>query len=104
MKSHPNEDYALLMDEMRIKQGLVYSLNGKLSGYVSLSTTNGEFFNKDSKEDLASHVLVLLARGISDKTITFAASTFFTKSATAHDMFFYAMGDYSNNGAMPTES
>lgn len=87
-KSHSNQDFSLLMDEMRIKQGLVYSIDGKLSGYVSLSISNGNFLSSDFKEDLASHALVLMARGIQDKTVTFAASTYFTKSASAHDMFF----------------
>lgn len=79
-KSHPNTDFTLMTDEMKIKNGLVFNRNtGELSRYVSMGEST--ITPDDFKYDVASHACKFLARSI-------AAATFFTKTASSAELFY----------------
>ncbi|XP_063962159.1 uncharacterized protein LOC135155820 [Lytechinus pictus] len=59
----------LLMDEMKIKSGLVFSASGRLVGFSDLGNINNEQktfeeYLKGESTKLATHVFVLMVRGI----------------------------------------
>ncbi len=65
------ENVSILFDEMKIKAGLVFSQrSGKISGFTEMGHINDEFasferrVNGNEDPPLASHVLVLMVRGI----------------------------------------
>lgn len=87
-KTHPNADFTLMLDEMKIKNGLVYNRNtGKLSGYVGMGDLS-TISQDDFKADVASHACVFLARSIRDKRVSFVPATFFTKTASSTELFY----------------
>ena len=88
-ESHPQMDFTLMVDEMKLKQGLAYNRStGKLSGYVSMGESCGTINQEDFKQDVASHACVFLARGIRNKNVSFVAATYFTRSASSTDLFY----------------
>lgn len=88
-KTRAGQDFSLLIDEMKIKEGIVYSeRSGEMTGYIALGDLQSELEQlKGSSQVIATHALVMLIRGIK-KPDTFAASTFFTKGATASQLYF----------------
>ncbi|XP_071483429.1 uncharacterized protein [Diadema antillarum] len=63
------KNVCLLMDEMKIKSGLVFNSTGRLVGFCDLGEVNNELKDyensvKGENLKLASHVFVLMARGL----------------------------------------
>jgi hypothetical protein len=84
-----NQDVGILIDEMKIKEGLVYQQEtGKLIGFVD-ATDNEVLDEKQistTKESVATHVLVFMVRGLKSDLQTVVA-TYATKSATSHQLY-----------------
>ena len=79
----------LLVDEMKIKSGLVYEKSSnKLIGFVDLGDADVTFatMEESKSENLASHALVFMVKGLST-TLTFSLAYFGTENATACQMF-----------------
>ena len=78
-------DIAVLCDEMKVKDGLVYERNtGKLVGYAdidvesALSTPPGE-------QQIATHALVFMIRGLKSN-LKLSAASYATTTATAEQI------------------
>ena len=81
-----HRNVALLFDEMKIKEGLVFRKDGTLVGFVDLGDINTSLkaleanVNKDYDDspELATHMLTLMVRGIFVH-ISFPLASFPTK-------------------------
>lgn len=77
----------LTFDEMKIQDGLVWDKHGSdLIGYVDLGDEELNFATLKDVEDIATHVLVFLIRGLINP-FKFTLANFATTSATAMQIF-----------------
>ena len=85
-KDHQGKDFSLMFDEMKIKDGIMYSRStGEMTGYVDMGELN---IGEEAKGDgVATHALVFMIRGIQQAS-HFPAATFFTKACTASQLYF----------------
>ena len=76
----------LLMDEMKVMANLVFDkITGELIGYVDLGDPDTNYATLDKADDIASHALVFLIRGICTE-LKFSLAYFATSSVTAAQM------------------
>jgi hypothetical protein len=86
-KRYPQEDVAILCDEMKVRDGLVYQINtGNLVGYTDIDTNTAMDGILDKEPTIATHALVFMLRGLKSN-LTFAAATYATTSASAEDIY-----------------
>ena len=77
----------LLFDEMKVQGNLVWDKNtGELIGFVDLGDDNLNLAVLDSVETVATHILVLMVRGIVNP-IKFSLANFATTNATSSQLF-----------------
>ena len=91
-----NADVALMHDEIKVKDKLVYNrANGELIGFVELGDINTAFHNIESEptdtstvdsKQIASHALCFMARSLTSKNCLPVAQ-FATNSLTADQLF-----------------
>ena len=80
---HNHSPIILTFDEMKIQDNLVWDkYRGDLIGYVDLGDTEVNYATLKNADEIASHVLVFLIRGIVNP-LKFAVANFATTSATA---------------------
>ena len=80
---------SIIIDEMKIKEGLVFNKHsGKIIGFTSLGDINDELsrIQNDDQPQVAKHVLVLMVRGILFK-LNFPYAHFGTRGATSDILF-----------------
>ena len=81
---------ALILDEMKIKEGLVYNkYSGEIIGFTHLGDINDELMKLEQDGDhppVATHVLALMVRGLLFK-LEFPYAHFATRSVTADAIF-----------------
>ena len=80
---------SIIIDEMKIKEGLVFNKHsGKIIGFTSLGDINDELsrIQNDDQPQVAKHVLVLMVRGILFK-LNFPYAHFGTRDATGDILF-----------------
>ena len=89
-KSHPSSDFSLLIDEMNIKEGLVYNRQtGMLTGYVDSMDADSLFNSIDTERYLgkpATHAMCFMVRGLQSSVQTVVA-TFATRAITAEELY-----------------
>ena len=89
-KSHPSSDVSILIDEMNIKDGLVYNRQtGMLTGYVDSMDADSLFNPIDTERDLgkpATHAMCFMVRGLQSSVQTVVA-TFATRAITAEELY-----------------
>ena len=91
------KQFCLLMDEMKIKSGLAFSKSsGKLVGFCDLGSVNSElnemalFITGEkykSTPELASHMLVFMARPVFKPSLSFAIAMYPTSCITGEKLF-----------------
>ena len=85
--SHIEKNVILAFDEMKIQDNLVWDKHsGHLIGYVDLGDTEVNYATLKNADEIASHVLVFLIRGIVNP-LKFVVANFATTSATAIQIF-----------------
>ena len=97
MKEHPNgSDVALLADEMKLRDGLVYR-NGEVSGYEELGDLNtaierglSENVSKPT-DNIATHVLAYIIQGLKEH-LNFPMAIYATKTASS-TVLYHTMWD-----------
>ena len=81
---------ALLMDEMKVKEGLVYNkYSGEIIGFTNLGDINDQLLQIEQggeQPTVAKHVLVLMVRGIMFK-LEFPLAHFGTRDAAGDILF-----------------
>ena len=81
---------ALILDEMKIKEGLVYNkYSGEIIGFTHLGDINDELTKLEQDNDhppIATHVLALMVRGLLFK-LEFPYAHFATRGITADTLF-----------------
>ena len=81
---------AVILDEMKIKEGLVYNkYSGEIIGFTHLGDINDELMKLEQEGDhppVATHVLALMVRGLLFK-LEFPFAHFATHSVTADIIF-----------------
>ena len=81
---------SLIIDEMKIKEGLVYNKQcGKVVGFVDLGDINNELMQLEKGTEhppIATHVLVLMIRGLFFK-LEFPYAHFATEGASADTLY-----------------
>ena len=93
MKDH-ERNCSLLFDEMRIKSGLMFSqATGKLIGFKEVGDINDELLEFErkfsgKKRDLATHILVFMAKGIFSH-FSFPIGYFCSKGFNSDQLFPY---------------
>ena len=76
----------LLFDEMKIRSNLVFDkFNGELIGFTDLGDPTINYATLDEHEDLASHVLVFLLRGLATN-LKFSFCYFATNNITSYQI------------------
>ena len=94
VKQHGAQDVAVLIDEMKISEGLVYNAaTGNLVGFVDsldenslLDSVTASGTNATGKVVSASHALCFMVRGLQSK-LSAVVATFGTKSCTAEQLY-----------------
>ena len=77
----------LLFDEMTLKSNLVFDRNtSELIGFTDLGDPDLNFATLDNCDDLATHTLVFMARGICTK-LKYCMSYFATVNVTSYQLF-----------------
>ena len=82
----PERKYvALLIDEMKVKEGLVYNkTSGEIVGFTDIGDINQQLLRLEQESDhppVAKHILVLMVRGLTFK-LEFPYAHFGTRSIT----------------------
>ena len=89
-KSHPSSDVSILIDEMKIKDGLVYNRQtGMLTGYVDSMDADSLFNPIDTERNLgkpATHALCFMVRGLQSSVQT-GVATFATRAIKAEELY-----------------
>ena len=89
-KSHPSSDVSILIDEMNIKDGLVYNRQtGMLTGYVDSMDADSLFNSIDTERNLgkpATHAMCFMVGGLQSSVQTVVA-TFATSAITAEELY-----------------
>ena len=84
------EDVSLILDEMKIKEGLIYNKHsGEMIGFTRLGEVNDELMRLENGEGhppIASHVLTLMVRGLLFK-LEFPYAHFATNGITADFLY-----------------
>ena len=76
----------LLIDEMKIRSNLVFDkFSGELIGFTDLGDTNINYGMFQKSDEIATHALSFLIRGISTN-LKFCLAYFATKNITAFQM------------------
>ena len=95
---------------MKVSQGLVYSHStGNISGFTSLGTIGDELaaftkrYQKSKEPEVATHVLVLMARAISS-SFRIPVAYFATSSATSDQLYSIVKGGNRAPGKLRFES
>lgn len=61
----------ILLDEMKIREDLVFDRNGSVTGFVDIGKVNNDLkrleCTTDSVEEIASHMLTVMVRGVFTK-------------------------------------
>ena len=89
---HHQEDYCvLIMDEMKIKEDLVYNKHtGQIVGYVNLGNVQQQLTmleqNKKATDYIATHMLAFMVRGISTR-LNYPIAHFTTTNLSAEQMY-----------------
>lgn len=84
-REHGGKSVAILCDEMKVKDGLVYDINtGNLVGYTDIDIETG--LDKPDNHSIATHALVFMVRGITSN-FKLAAATYATTTATAEQIY-----------------
>ena len=86
MKLPPERKYvALLIDEMKVKEGLVYNkTSGEIVGFINIGDINQQLLRLEQEDDhppIAKQVLVIMVRGLMFK-LEFPYAHFGTQSIT----------------------
>ncbi|XP_065064989.1 uncharacterized protein LOC135691144 [Rhopilema esculentum] len=84
----PTERFVvLLFDEMKVQSGLVWDkTTGELIGYVDLGDPDVNYATLDSQDNIATHALVFMVRGICSK-LQFVLGYFATAAVTSCQLF-----------------
>ena len=87
-QQYGHQDVSILIDEIKIKDGLVYNTqNGKLFGYVDVADTEKIFANCiDDDSSVATHALVFMIRGLKS-SLQAVAATYATRCLSAEQLY-----------------
>ena len=76
----------LLFDEMKVQANLVLNkVTGEIAGFTDLGDPDVNFATLEKVNDIASHVLVFMVRGVCTE-LKFGLANFATTSVTAHQL------------------
>ena len=77
----------LMFDEMKVQANLVLDkVSGEITGFTDLGDPDVNFATLEKVNDIASHVLVFMVRGVCTE-LKFGLANFATTSVTAHQLF-----------------
>ena len=80
-----DESFAVLVDEMRIRDGICYRQStGEMMGYAALGSLNEAIHDK--RDQLATHAVVFMLQGVK-KRDTIVAATYFSTSASSTELY-----------------